>query len=220
MNQEENMLKQRWAWAFALMTVFSLAACRGNSFEQERPPAQPSGAARDTQGEPAPMPSTTKNILVVYFSHSGNTREIAKQIQQSVGGDIFEIVPVDPYPADYQDCVDQARRELESEYQPKLKNKIKNLAAYQVIFIGYPNWWSTLPRPVVTFLTDHDLSGKTIAPFCTHEGSGLGRSVADMTKLCPKTTLLEGLAVRGTYVKNAQAEVAEWLMKIGMLAKK
>ena len=153
-------------------------------------------------------------ILVVYFSHSGNTREIADQIHKYVGGDIFEIQAVDPYPDDYDAVVKQARQELDSGYKPTLKTKLKDIKPYDVVFIGYPNWCGTIPAPVRVFLSEYDLSGKTIVPFCTNEGSGLGRSVEDLSKLCPKATLLDGLALRGSTVKTAQNKVSEWLRKI------
>ncbi len=157
------------------------------------------------------------NILVVYFSHSGNTRVIANQIRESVGGDIFEIVAVDPYPSDYDAVVEQARKELREEYRPKLKTKVENMESYNVVFVGYPIWWGTMPMPVATFLSEYDFSGKTIVTFCTHEGSRLGRSVEDITELCPQSTILDGLAVRGRDIKNMQNEVSDWLRKIGMI---
>jgi flavodoxin len=156
----------------------------------------------------------TKKILVAYFSHSGNTREIANQIHKSVGGDIFEIQAVKPYPHDYDAVVQQARQELDSGYKPELKTKVKNIKSYDLVFIGYPVWWGTFPAPVKTFLSEYDFSGKTIAPFCTHEGSGLGRSATDISKLCTKSTVLDGVAIRGRDVKTAQNKVSEWLRKI------
>ena len=155
--------------------------------------------------------SINKKILVVYFSHTGNTREIANQIHKKVGGDIFEIQSVKPYPDDYDTVVKQAREELDSGYKPALKAKVENIDSYDVIFIGYPNWWGTFPAPVKTFLSSYDLSGKIIVPFCTNEGSGLGNSVSDIVKLCPKSKLLNGLAIRGSTVKTAQDKVSEWL---------
>lgn len=142
------------------------------------------------------------NTLVAYFSHSGNTRVIANQIHKSVCDDIFEIVTVDPYPSDYDDVVEQARKELREEYRPKLKTKVENMESYNVVFVGYPNWWGTIPMPVATFLSEYDFSGKTIVPFCTHEGSRLGRTVTEIKKLCPRSTILDGLAVRGRDVKK------------------
>ncbi|MGD1049130.1 MAG: flavodoxin [Candidatus Krumholzibacteriaceae bacterium] len=158
----------------------------------------------------------TKKILVAYFSHSGNTREIANRIHKSVGGDIFEIQAVKPYPRDYDATVEQARQELDSGCKPALKTKIENIKQYDFVFIGYPVWWSTVPAPIRTFLSEYDFSGKTIAPFCTHEGSGLGRSAADISRLCPKSTVLDGAAIRGRDVKTAQNKVSEWLLKIGV----
>ena len=154
-----------------------------------------------------------KKILVAYFSHSGNTREIANQIHKSVGGDIFEIQAVEPYPSDYDAVVKQARQELDSGYKPALKTKAESIVSYDVVFIGYPNWCGTIPAVVRTVLSDHDFSGKTIVPFCTHEGSGFGRSVSDISKLCPKSTMLEGVAIPGRDVKTAQNTVSEWLRK-------
>ncbi len=142
---------------------------------------------------------------------------IANQIHKDVGGDIFEIVTVDPYPDDYNACVDKAKQEQDDDYRPKLKTKVENMDSYDVVFVGYPNWWGTMPMAVFTFLEEYDFSGKTIVPFCTHEGSRLGRSVEDIKELCPQSTILEGLAVRGGDVKNAQNEVSEWLRKIGMM---
>jgi flavodoxin len=156
----------------------------------------------------------TKNILVAYFSYSGNTREIANQIHRDVGGDIFEIESENPYPDDYDAVVKQAKQELSSGYVPALKMKIDNVKPYDFIFIGYPNWCSTIPAPVRTFLTRHDFSGKTIVPFCTHEGSGLGRSAADIANNCPEAAVLSGVAIRGSDVKTAQNKVSEWLQKI------
>jgi len=155
--------------------------------------------------------------IVVYFSHSGNTRDIANQIHKSVSGDIFEIQSKENYPSNYNAVVKKARQELESGYKPALKAKVSNIRSYDVVFIGCPIWCGTIPMPVVTFLSGYDFSGKTIIPFCTHEGSGLGRSITDIAKLCPQSKILEGLAVRGRDVKSAQNEVSEWLGEIGVI---
>lgn len=156
------------------------------------------------------------NILVVYFSHSGNTRVIANQIHEKVGGDNFEIVTVNPYPTDYDAVVDQAKQEQEDNYRPELATEVKDIDSYDVVFVGYPNWWGTMPMPVFTFLEEYDFSGKTIIPFCTHEGSGLGRSVEDITTICPQSTIQKGLAIRGSSIETAQDDVSKWLHEIGM----
>jgi flavodoxin len=162
--------------------------------------------------------SVTKenNILVAYFSHSGNTRIAANQIHESVGGNIFEIAAVDPYPSDYDEAVERAGKELRKQYRPKLKTKAENMESYNLVFLGYPNWWGTIPMPIATFLSEYDFSGKTIAPFCTNEGSRFGQSITDIKKLCPQSTILDGLAIRGEDVKNAQNKVSDWLHKLGM----
>jgi Flavodoxins len=157
-----------------------------------------------------------KKVLVVYYSRSGNTREIANQIHALAGGDIVELQTVNPYPAEYRATTEQAKQELQSGYKPPLKTKISNIASYDVVIVGSPCWWGTFASPVWTFLSGYNLVGKTIAPFMTHEGSGLGRSESDLAKLCPRSRRLEGLAIRGGSVKTAQKDVESWLKRIGM----
>ena len=155
-------------------------------------------------------------VLTVFYSHSGNTRACADQIHRTVGGDIVEIVPVEPYPQDYEAVVKQAKQELKSGYKPALRTRVENIESYDVIFVGSPNWWNTVAPPVMTFLSEHDLSGKAAVPFITHGGGGLGRSAQDIPRLCPDATVLEGLAVLGDDVKTAQTQVAAWLRKLGL----
>lgn len=171
------------------------------------------GLASSAQAAPA----GDQKMLIVYYSWGGNTRNMAKQIQALTGADIFEIQTVQPYPADYNQTTEQAKREQDANFRPALANKIDNLADYDLIFIGSPNWWSTLAMPVFTFLDAYDLSGKTILPFMTHEGSGFGRAVDDLRKFCPNSTILDGLAVRGGRVGNAQDNISQWLTKLGLI---
>jgi flavodoxin len=154
--------------------------------------------------------------LIVYYSRSGNTREIANQIHGLVASDIVELQTVDPYPAEYEATTKQAKDELNRGYKPPLKTKIEGMESYGVIILGSPNWWGTLASPVRTFLSGYDLSGKTIAPFITHGGGGLGRSVTDLKALCPSSTILDGLAVWGKNAQSAQNDVDAWLRRIGM----
>jgi flavodoxin len=156
--------------------------------------------------------------LTAYFSHSGNTREIASYIHKSTGGDIFEIRSVEPYPVNYDAVVKKAKQEQEMGHKPALKAGVGDIGAYDVIFVGYPNWWGTIPMPVVTFLSGLDLSGKSIVPFCTHEGSRFGRSTIDIAKLCPRSKVLEGIEVRGSNAGKAQEDITAWLRKIGMMS--
>jgi flavodoxin len=158
--------------------------------------------------------SGTRKILVAYFSWSGNTREIANQIHKIVGGDLFEIVTVSEYPRDYDETVKQARKELETRCRPELASEVEDIESYGLVFIGYPNWCYTIPAPVASFLSKCDSTEKIIAPFCTHGGDRLGESVEDIAKLCKRSLVLEGLAIRGSEVKKAQSKVSEWLRKI------
>jgi flavodoxin len=150
-------------------------------------------------------------LLVIYYSHSGNTREIAHQIHQMVGGDIMEIQPVEPYPDDYNKVVKQAKAELNSGYNPPLKTNVENIGSYDVIFLGSPNWCQTIAPPVQSFLSQTDLSGKTIVPFITHGGGGSGRSVADIAALCQESTILDALVVQGG--TSGKMASTEWLSK-------
>lgn len=157
-----------------------------------------------------------KNILVAYFSHSGNTRVIAEDIHEAVGGDLFEIVTVNRYPDDYDACVHQASQEQDDHARPDLSTHVEDMDPYDVIFLGYPDWWGTMPMAVWTFLEEYGFSGKTIIPFCTHEGSGLGHSEKDLAKLCPTAKLLQGLAIKGSRVGSVQKDVSEWLHGLKM----
>jgi flavodoxin len=180
------------------------------------------------------MKVNNAKYLIAYFSRPGNnyvngnivnlpvgnTEVVAKMIQEITGGDLFHIEAVHAYPEDYTETTDVAKEELRTSARPKLTGHLETIASYDRIFLGYPNWWGTMPMPVFTFLEEYDYSGKTIVPFCTHEGSGLGRSISDIRKACPKSTVLDGLAIRGGDVNNAKNEVAAWLRDSGMMTKK
>lgn len=163
-----------------------------------------------------PQPAPAKKVLVAYFSHSGNTRELARQIGEAAGGELFEIVPVKPYPSDYQAVVDQGKREIEAGARPDLKTRVGDMSQYDVIFVGSPCWWATVAPPVATFLASYDFAGKTIVPFMTHEGSRIGRSEADIRKLCPQSAVADGLPVRGGAVRNSKDAVDKWVRGLGL----
>ena len=158
--------------------------------------------------------SEKEKILIVYFSHTGNTRQIAEQIHGNIGGDLVEIEPVDKYPTDHSEILEQARKEIYDSYRPALKTKIESIKEYTVVFLGYPNWWGTIPTPVSAFLEEHDLSGKIIAPFCTHGTGGLARTVEAIKKLCPDSKVLDALGISNNRVHEAEEDVSEWLSHI------
>jgi flavodoxin len=155
--------------------------------------------------------------LIAYFSWGGNTREMAKQIQQQTDADLFEITTVKLYPTEYSECVDVAKKEQQAGTRPPLATEVKNLATYDVVFVGYPNWWGTMPQALFTFLEKYSMSGKTVIPFCTHGGGRWGRSLDDLKKLCRDATVIEGLAIKGSTVKSSKDDVAKWLRKIGII---
>ena len=153
-------------------------------------------------------------MLVAYYSWSGNTREVARQIQKATGADLFEIVPATAYPDGYRAVVAQAKKEIQAGFHPELKTNLDSVADYDVVFVGSPNWWSTIAPPAATFLASHDWSGKTIAPFMTHGGGGLGHGVRDVRQLCPAAAVREGLSIYGDEAGQAQKEVEDWACKI------
>lgn len=156
----------------------------------------------------------SKNILLVYYSHSANTRKFAELIREKTDGTLCELVPKKVYPRDYNTVVEQAKKEIQTGFRPELKTEIKDIASYDTVFVGTPNWWSTIAPPVVTFLASNDLAGKIIAPFCTHGGGGSGHIEATIKKLCPASTVRPLLSVYGGTAQDSQVE--SWLKKIGV----
>ena len=162
--------------------------------------------------------------LVVYFSHKGenyskgkivnlekgNTEIAAEIISSIIEADIFEIVADKKYPIKYDDCIEIAKKELRENSRSKLKDNI-DIKEYDIIFVGYPNWWGTMPMPVWTFLEEKDFTNKKVLPFCTHEGSGLGKSESDIKKLTGGAEVLKGLAINGSEVNNSEKEIKKWL---------
>lgn len=161
--------------------------------------------------------SEGEKILVVYYSWGGNTREVARQIQEATHADLFEIIPERAYPAEYKACTEQAKMEIESGIRPPLKTKMENIEQYDKIFVGTPNWWSTMAPPVATFLAEHQLSGKTVIPFCTHGGGGKARCFSDMEKLASESTILEGIAISGEQAKSSRSNIDQWLREIKII---
>ncbi len=169
--------------------------------------------------------------LIVFFSRqgnnyvggrivnlrTGNTEVLARIIQNITKCDLIKIQTVRTYPDDYTKATEVAREEQQGNARPELIKIAKDIGFFDVIYLGYPIWWGTMPMAVHTLLETYDFSGKTIAPFCTHEGSGLGRSEQDINRLCPMASVLPGLAVRGGNTANADREVARWLREIGLM---
>ena len=149
-------------------------------------------------------------VLVVYFSHTGTTREVAKYLNDIVKGDLIELVPVNAYPSGYSDALEPAKKEQRENARPELKTKIDNFDNYDVIYLGYPIWWGTVPMVINTFLESYDFSGKTVIPFATSGGTGISQSITDIKNEIPKADVKEGLLVRDN------SDIEPWLKRIGM----
>lgn len=165
----------------------------------------------------AQTPVQGKKVLVAYFSRSGNTRAVAESIQKLTGGDLLEIQTSKPYPAEYHACTEVAKKEKEEGTRPALKTKVENMSAYDVVFVGYPNWWGTMPMAMVAFLEGYDLAGKTLIPFCTHGGGGEQRCFTDFVKYSGKAEHKKGFLISGGEARGAQKQVESWLKEIEVI---
>lgn len=146
--------------------------------------------------------------LIVYFSKTGTTERIANEIKDITGSDIVKIETVNPYPEDYNETVEIAQNEKNEKARPEIKTTVDNLDQYDTIYLGYPIWWSTMPMAVFTFIENNNLDGKTIIPFSTHKGSGLGSSVSDLKTALPNSTIKDGLACNSS---TTTAQIKNWI---------
>lgn len=163
--------------------------------------------------------------IIIYFSRKdenyvsgtikklavGNTEVAANILQKLTGAEIFQMQPVQEYSKDYNECIAQAQSDQRRNARPELKVYPESLDAYNTLYLGYPNYWGTMPMAVFTFLEHFDFTGKAIFPFCTHEGSGMGRSEADIKRLCPTAEVKKGLALRGGSIHYSEPEIRKWL---------
>lgn len=168
------------------------------------------------------------SAIIVYFSRKdenyvsgtikklsvGNTEVAAGILQKLTGVELFKLDPIQEYSPNYNECIAQAQADQRRDARPELKSYPEDLAKYDTIYLGYPNYWGTMPMAVFTFLEHFDFTGKTIFPFCTHEGSGLGNSEADIERLCPRARIEKGLALKGGNVNYAEPVIKEWLEEI------
>ena len=168
------------------------------------------------------------DTLIVYYSRKGenywngsiknlskgNTEIVAEMIADITGGDLFEVDTVKTYPADYYECIDEAKEELRRKDRPEVKEYKDDLEEYDTIYVGYPNWWGTMPMVMFTFLEHYDLTGKKIIPFCTNEGSGMGGSERDLKKICQGADVKSGLYIHGAEAAQSRSKVEAWVRKM------
>lgn len=162
--------------------------------------------------------------IVVYFSRNGqnymengienievgNTEILAKKIAEETNSDIFKVEPTQEYPFNYRECCDVAKEELENNIFPDIKQKLNNIDEYDTIYIGGPVWWGHLPMALINAIKDVDFKGKTIKPFCTHEGSGLANIMDDINEYCKNSTIKEGLEIQGSKVNENSTKIEKW----------
>ena len=171
------------------------------------------------------MEKNTK-VLIVFFSHAGenyavgnikvgNTKLVADEIQKVTGGDEFEIVAERNYDMPYASLTKLAKEEQERNEKPAFKGEVKDIDKYSTVFIGGPVWWGTYPQVMFSFFDKYDLNGKTIIPFTTHEGSGLGSVVEDLKKLYPNATFKEAFSIYGHETRNDLSKVSKWMKSLG-----
>jgi flavodoxin len=172
----------------------------------------------------------SEKILIVYLSRTNNTKAIAEIIHDYVGGTLVALELKNPYPEDYKTIVEQVAKENETGFLPPLKTKIDSIEKYDLVFVGFPTWGMQLPPPMKSFLNQYDLSGKTVVPFNTNAGYGVGSSFDTVKKLCSKSKVLDGFSTKGGVErdgiyfvmegekeKQARDEVKKWLKKINLL---
>lgn len=171
-----------------------------------------------------------ENVLIVYLTRTGNTKAVAEIIREELGGKMVSIELETPYPENYDKIVSQVDRENETGYLPPLKTNVEDIQGYDAVFLGFPTWDMQLPPPMKSFLHDHDLSGRTVIPFNTNGGYGVGSSFRTVDDLCPDSQILDGfstrgglerdgiyLAIKGKRREEVHAEVTDWLERIQMM---
>lgn len=163
--------------------------------------------------------------LIVFFSRKdenylsgtindleiGNTHQVANIIKRFIEADVFEIKMKKPYSKKYNDCINESQEDQRNNARPALVDCLNDIDAYDTIYLGFPNYWGTMPMAVFTFLDQFDFTGKTIRAFCTHEGSGFCNSLKDIKKLCPTAKMEKAIAILGSHATRAEEEIKIWL---------
>ncbi len=214
-------MKRILAVLLSAVLLFGLAACGKTEVETKQ----------NTASKPAATTTAKKKTLIVYFSRAGenwevgtvstgNTKLLAGMIKDSIGGDVFEIVPQVAYPVSYDECIEKATQERTDNARPTYKGDVKNWDSYDTVLLGYPIWWGDMPMILYTFLENHDWTGKTVYPFSTNGGSGLADTVASIREDAEGAVVKQGLAVEGKTVRNdktgTQEKVDAWLTESGL----
>lgn len=161
--------------------------------------------------------SASASIQIWNGETTGNTGVVAAMIAEAAGADLFSIQTVEKYPDSYDATIDQGQEEQRADARPQLAAHVENLDDYDVIFLGFPNWWGDMPMAMYSFLDEADLSGKTIVPFVTSGGSGFSNTISTIESMESGATVQEGLSISGSSAVSAQEQVAEWLSGLGYI---
>lgn len=226
---------KQWAVVlFGIIMVAMFAGCGGNTDTSQKSSSQRTKEEVEKNGG--------SKLLIAYFTLAdnledaskldatsqaslnprnkelvGNTEYLAENIQSALGGDLLSVVVEKPYPNDYDTVVDMASEEQEENTRPALFTHVDNIEQYDTIFVGFPIWWYKMPQAMVTFLEENDLAGKTIIPFATHGGYGVGSSVEEIKELCPDSNVIENIfEAERENVSDRQQDIDIWLEEIGM----
>ena len=174
------------------------------------------GASQTSRGNGSALGGS--KILIAYFTRSGNTRVVAELLQRACQADLFEISPEVAYPGDYLKTVEQARQERDSNFEPALATHVPDMAAYDVVFLGFPIWGETAPPVIRSFLSSHDLAGKIVVPFITHGGYGVGGSSQVLARHAPGALLQKGFAMQADQERKTMEQVNGWLKTVSLPA--
>lgn len=212
-------MKKLFNLSVCLLMCISLIGCSSQNQEADN-------ALQPVQTQEQGQTDHSKKALVAFFSRNGenysvgyvekgNTQIVAEMIAEQIDGELFHIQTKEAYPQEYEATTKVAQQQLREKARPELAETLENIDDYSTIYLGYPNWWGDMPMAVYTFLETYDFSGKTIIPFCTHAGSGLVSTEANIKKTCPQATVLNGFSILGATAQNSQDEtkdkVEEWL---------
>ena len=239
-------MKKTSLWIMAAVTAFALHGCDSMA-EAAPFVSQNRGSAKESDREPpfeiveTQEPEAESHILIAYFTWAentevehpetvdvdatssasvllpGNTARLAGWIQEETGGDLFSIVTAQPYPSDYDECLDRGAKEQAEDARPELKAAVKNIDQYDVIFLGFPDWWGTCPMAVFSFLESYDFTGKTVIPFCSHGTSGVGRSIRDLKEAVPRGEILEEIGIYRQDTEEARPEIQKWVRELNVM---
>ena len=150
-------------------------------------------------------------MLIIYFSHTGNTETFANYIKKNANITSFKIVPATPYPDNFTILSDIAHQEINSSARPEIKDPLTNISQYNTIFLGYPIWFSNIPNIVITQLEKLNFKGKTIYPFNTHGSSGVGNSISEIKQYAPDAKVMDGYPIKGSEIANKEEDIIDWL---------